>query len=212
MSAESQVKHGHLFIVSAPSGGGKTSLVNALIAQDSKVVVSVSHTTRPQRVGEEHGQHYFFISDQRFQQMQDAGEFLESATVFGALYGTSQKAVEERITLGYDVFLEIDWQGAQQVREKWPDVTSVYLVPPSKDELRSRLIGRGQDPEEVIERRMAAAMSELSHYGEYDYLIVNKCFEEALASMNTVIHAHRAGETANLPDAYPTIAKILAAQ
>lgn len=212
MSAESQAECGHLFIVSAPSGGGKTSLVNALIAQDSRVAVSVSHTTRPQRIGEKHGQHYFFISEQRFGQMQDTGDFLESATVFGARYGTSQKAVEERIILGYDVFLEIDWQGAQQVREKWPDVTSIYLVPPSKDELRSRLIGRGQDPEEVIEKRMSEAMSELSHYSEYDYLIVNKNFEDALASMNKVIHAHRAGETANLPDAYPTIAKILAAQ
>ena len=212
MNDAAQVERGRLFIVSAPSGGGKTSLVNAVIANDCRVVASVSHTTRTQRVGEEDGRHYYFISEEQFRQMHEAHEFLESASVFGAQYGTSRNAVEERIADGYDVVLEIDWQGAQQVREQWPEVTSMYLVPPSKDELRSRLIGRGQDSESVIEKRMAAAMHELSHYHEYDYLIVNEDFEHALANMNQVIRVRREGKTTKLPDAYPIIAKLLGAQ
>ena len=209
MTIKNVARQGHLFIVSAPSGGGKTSLVNALIDSDENIEVSVSHTTRPKRIGEQQGKHYFFVSEREFCQMQRDGDFLESAKVFDSLYGTSRKAVEDRIERGTDVVLEIDWQGAEQVRKKWTEVKSIFLIPPSKSELRSRLIGRAQDSEHTIERRMGAAMSELSHYSEFDYLIVNDDFDKALQLMSNVIAAIRRGEAMELPDAHPTLVMVL---
>lgn len=185
---------GTIFTVSAPSGAGKTSLVNALVGQEPEVVLSVSHTTRPPRPGEEDGRDYHFVMPERFQQMVEAGEFLEHAEVFGNYYGTSEAAVETQLSAGHDVILEIDWQGAQQIRRLRPDCLSIFILPPSRQVLEERLRGRGQDGEAVIARRMAAAQSEMSHYAESDYLIVNDDFYRALAELRAVIVARRVSQ------------------
>lgn len=182
---------GHLYIISAPSGAGKTSLVRQLLGRDPQVVVSVSHTTRPMRPGEEDGQDYNFISMERFDEKIGQGLFLEYAEVFGNKYGTSQLWVEEQLRQGRDVILEIDWQGAQQVRRLMPRARSIFILPPSREELERRLRGRGTDSDEVIEKRLSEAVSEMSHYGEYDYLIVNDHFDEALADLVAVFRAVR---------------------
>lgn len=182
---------GSLFIVAAPSGAGKTSLVNALVEQQSDIRLSVSHTTRPAREGEVDGQDYFFVSQDCFAQMRDAGAFLESATVFDNSYGTSSEAVLAQLQNGFDVILEIDWQGAEQVRRNFPESTSIFILPPSKATLEQRLRGRGQDNEEVIARRMSDAENEMSHYVEFDYLIVNDQFDVALKNLAAIITARR---------------------
>ncbi len=182
---------GSLFIVAAPSGAGKTSLVNALVEQQSKIRLSVSHTTRPAREGEIDGQDYFFVDQDRFAQMRDAGAFLESATVFDNSYGTSSENVLAQLQQGIDVILEIDWQGAEQVRRNFPDSTSIFILPPSKATLEQRLRGRGQDNDEVIARRMRDAKNEMSHYIEFDYLIVNDQFDVALTDLAAIIVARR---------------------
>ncbi|KZY85248.1 guanylate kinase, partial [Oleiphilus sp. HI0069] len=161
-------RQGRLYVVSAPSGAGKTSLVAALLEADSGIEVSVSHTTRQARPGEVDGVNYHFVSIPEFEQLISESGFLEHAKVFDNYYGTSKTWLEQRMALGQDVILEIDWQGAQQVRELMPDTVSIFILPPSKAALRERLQGRGQDSEEVIERRMADATSESSHYHEYD--------------------------------------------
>lgn len=178
---------GSLFIVAAPSGAGKTSLVNALVAKHQNIKLSVSHTTRQSRDGEVDGQDYFFVSQEKFAQMRDAGSFLESATVFDNSYGTSSDAVMSQLKQGKDVILEIDWQGAQQVRKNHSDCTSIFILPPSKATLVERLRGRGQDDEDTIARRMRDAEDEMSHYVEFDYLIVNDDFELALAELEAII-------------------------
>ncbi len=182
---------GSLFIVAAPSGAGKTSLMNALVAKHDEIKLSVSHTTRPAREGEVDGKDYFFVSQEQFQQMREEAAFLESATVFDNSYGTSSAAVLAQLDQGFDVILEIDWQGAQQVRQNNPDSTGIFIVPPSKQTLEQRLRGRGQDSEDVIARRMRDAESEISHYIEFDYLIVNDDFEVALAEIEAIIVAKR---------------------
>ncbi|MFT7235490.1 MAG: guanylate kinase [Methylophagaceae bacterium] len=182
---------GSLFIVAAPSGAGKTSLVNALVAEDAEIALSVSHTTRPSRAGEIDGKDYFFVPQQDFTAMQGKGDFLESATVFDYCYGTSSEAVFKQLKLGVDVILEIDWQGAEQVRRNYPDSTSVFILPPSKLALEQRLHGRGQDDGSVISRRMRDAENEISHYIEFDYLIVNDDFDLALSQLVTIISARR---------------------
>lgn len=182
---------GSLFIVAAPSGAGKTSLVNALVEQQSDVRLSVSHTTRPAREGEVNGQDYFFVSQENFAQMRDAGAFLESATVFDNSYGTSSETVLAQLQQGLDVILEIDWQGAEQVRRNFPESTSIFILPPSKAALEQRLRGRGQDNEEIIARRMRDAENEMSHYVEFDYLIVNDQFDVALGDLAAIIIARR---------------------
>jgi guanylate kinase len=182
---------GSLFIVAAPSGAGKTSLVNALVEQQSAVRLSVSHTTRPAREGEVNGQDYFFVSQDNFAQMRDAGAFLESATVFDNSYGTSSETVLSQLQQGLDVILEIDWQGAEQVRRNFPESTSIFILPPSKVALEQRLRGRGQDNEEIIARRMRDAENEMSHYVEFDYLIVNDQFDVALSDLAAIIIARR---------------------
>jgi len=182
---------GSLFIVAAPSGAGKTSLVKALVKQDSNIKLSVSHTTRPARPGEVDGQDYWFVSQQQFAQMRDQGAFLESATVFDNSYGTSAQTIEQQLKQGFDVILEIDWQGAEQVRKNHTDSVSIFILPPSKATLEQRLRGRGQDDETIIARRMRDAENEMSHYIEFDYLIVNDDFDVALAELSAVISARR---------------------
>lgn len=182
---------GTLFTVSAPSGAGKTSLVNAVVEQQPKLRVSVSHTTRPQRDGEVDGQNYYFVDAGQFAQMAGAGEFLEHATVFGNQYGTSQAWVNEQLAAGFDVILEIDWQGAGQIQRALGSekVTRVFILPPSLATLQQRLRGRGQDDDEVIASRMAEAVNEISHYVEADYLVVNDDFDQALAELQAIICA-----------------------
>jgi len=182
---------GSLFIVAAPSGAGKTSLVNALVAQQADIALSISHTTRAARAGEVDGKDYFFVTQQQFIAMQGEGAFLESATVFDHSYGTSSDAVFEQLRAGTDVILEIDWQGAEQVRRNYPESTSVFILPPSKSALEQRLRGRGQDDDSVIARRMRDAENEISHYIEFDYLIVNYDFDVALSELVSIISARR---------------------
>ncbi|BAU56448.1 guanylate kinase [Halorhodospira halochloris] len=183
--------YGRLFIISAPSGAGKTSLVNKLIAEMPGIELSVSHTTRPQRPGEKAGIHYHFVSTEDFQGMIDEGLFLEHARVFDNFYGTSRTAVLERLAAGIDVILEIDWQGAQQVRAQLPDCLSIFIVPPSRSELQRRLSARGQDSAEVIARRMRDADAEISHYHEYDFVLINDDFAQALGRLRCIITAER---------------------
>ncbi|MFP4154259.1 MAG: guanylate kinase [Halothiobacillaceae bacterium] len=185
------MSQGTLYIVSAPSGAGKTSLVRALVEQDAQVRLSVSHTTRAPRPGEEDGRHYHFVDEPAFRAMIDEGAFIEHARVFDNFYGTSRKAVTDPMEEGLDVVLEIDWQGAEQVRRQFPEALSVFILPPDRETLRARLQGRGQDPDEVIERRMRDAVSEMSHYGEFDYLIVNDDFDQATAELRSIVTTQR---------------------
>jgi len=184
---------GTLFIVSAPSGTGKTSLVNALVRDTNHLKLSISSTTRGIRPREIDGYHYHFIEEEKFQQKITAGDFLEYAEVFGNYYGTSQESVDKMLHEGHDVVLEIDWQGAQQVRKIMPDALSVFILPPSKEALRSRLEGRGQDSADIIDRRMSEAESESSHFVEYDYLIINDQFEVAKKELCAIFVANRLG-------------------
>lgn len=187
----SQAQPGNLYIVSAPSGAGKTSLVSALIERDSAIQVSVSHTTRAMRPGEADGVNYNFVTKEAFEQLIAEGGFLEHAEVFGNYYGTSQAWVEAALAAGKDIILEIDWQGAQQVRRLLPEALSIFILPPSKQALQERLSNRGQDSDEVIAGRMAQAQSESSHYGEYDYVVINDRFELALDELAAIFQAER---------------------
>lgn len=180
---------GQLFIVSAPSGAGKTSLVRALIADRDDVAVSISHTTRAPRPGELDGRDYHFVSRERFEELVDAGAFLEYARVFDNAYGTTRQSVDEQISAGKNVILEIDWQGARQVRKMRPEAVTIYINPPSTAVLEERLRSRGQDSEEVIARRMRQADEEMSHAGEYDHRIVNDDFATALAELKALIRS-----------------------
>lgn len=182
---------GKLYIISAPSGAGKTSLVKQLLTQVDKLMVSVSHTTRPMRLGEIHGSDYFFVSEPTFKTMIENKAFLEYAQVFDNFYGTSQQAVEDSLNCGMDVILEIDWQGAQQVREMLPECWSIFVLPPSIEVLQHRLRGRGQDSEAIINRRMADAVTEMQHYDEFDYLLVNDDFDQALTELKSIILSNR---------------------
>ncbi|MBP1150349.1 MULTISPECIES: guanylate kinase [unclassified Methylocaldum] len=182
---------GTLFIVSAPSGAGKTSLVRALRENLEGFTVSVSHTTRAQRPGEVHGRDYFFVNHAEFEGMIESGGFLEHARVFDNYYGTARATVEKALSEGQDVLLEIDWQGARQIRNLMPDCISIFILPPSRRTLEERLKARGQDDPDTIARRMRDAISEMSHYSEYDYLIVNDDFDRALAELRSVVVASR---------------------
>ncbi len=177
---------GQLFIVSAPSGAGKTSLIRALTNQLSDVVVSISHTTRAIRPGEIEGKDYFFITVETFTSMIERGEFLEYAKVFDNFYGTSQSSVQRQLDQGLKVILEIDWQGAAQVRTRIKDTISIFILPPSKAELENRLRNRAQDSNEIISRRMRDAKSEISHYEEFDFIILNDKFDSALQELVTL--------------------------
>lgn len=182
---------GKLYIISAPSGAGKTSLVKQLTQTVENVCLSVSHTTRPLRPGEIDGRDYFFVSVAEFQSLLQENAFLEYAQVFDNFYGTSRGGVEQQLQNGKDVILEIDWQGAQQVRKLLPDSISIFILPPSLQILEQRLRNRAQDSEAVIQRRMRDAVTEMSHYREFDYLIVNDDFERALQQLNSIIFANR---------------------
>ncbi len=182
---------GTLFVVSAPSGAGKTSLVKALVEDTPNLQVSVSHTTRPQRPGETNGVNYHFVSPEQFAQMLDESAFLEHAEVFGNLYGTATKGVEALLAQGEDVILEIDWQGAQQIRRQIADAVSIFILPPSREILKERLEGRGQDSESVISGRMAQASEQLSHYVEFDYLVINDVFNTAVAELKSIVLSQR---------------------
>ena len=186
---------GTLFIISSPSGAGKSSLLTALLSRsnsDGRMALSVSHTTRAMRPGEENGVHYHFVSKEEFQALIARDAFFEWAEVFGNYYGTSKELIEQALANGIDVFLDIDWQGARQIRELYRDTQSIFVLPPSLPILEQRLIGRGQDSEEVIAKRMAQAVSEMSHYPEYDYLIINDDFELALQQLQSIVLAGRA--------------------
>ena len=182
---------GILYIISAPSGAGKTSLVKALLQDTGRLQVSVSHTTRAMRPGEVDGRDYHFVAVDTFQSMVRDGAFLEHAQVFDNFYGTSRAAVLDLLQQGIDVVLEIDWQGAHQVRALFPEAVSIFNAPPSREALEQRLRGRGQDGDEIIARRMRDAVSETSHYGEFDYLVINDVFDTALIELRCIVVANR---------------------
>lgn len=189
---------GNLYILSAPSGAGKSSLINALLADlpRSEVQLSISHTTRNPRPAEEHGVHYYFTNHVEFESLIAQEHFLEWAEVFGNYYGTSLPMIERSLDQGIDVFLDIDWQGARQIRAKVPNVKTIFILPPSREELEKRLIGRGQDSAETIAKRMAEAESEMSHYDEFDYVIVNDDFQTALSELKSILTAERLKQAA----------------
>jgi len=182
---------GTLYIISAPSGAGKTSLVKALLERVSGVVVSVSHTTRAPRAGEQNGVDYHFIDKAEFERLVERGEFLEHAQVFDNYYGTRRATVLERLEADEDVILEIDWQGARQVSEAFPQAVRIFILPPSREALQDRLATRGQDSDDVISRRMADAIDEMEHYNEYEYLIFNDEFDVALLELDALFRARR---------------------
>lgn len=187
----SETVYGNVYIVAAPSGGGKTSLVRALLASVADIDVSVSHTTRQARPGETDGKDYFFVDEQRFLAMVNDGDFVEHAEVFGRYYGTSQAQINARLAAGVDVVLDIDWQGARQIRARFPDAISVFIVPPSLTILRERLHARKQDDETVINARMLQAQDEMSHFSEFDYLLINDDFERTALELQSIVLANR---------------------
>lgn len=182
---------GKLFIITAASGTGKTSLVKELLAATDNLTVSISHTTRAPRPGESDGVHYHFTTVDEFKRLIDESAFLEYAQVFDNFYGTTRQAVERLLNDGVDVILEIDWQGALQVKEKFSDAVMIFILPPSRDALRSRLSNRGQDSDEVIEKRLAGSLTEMRQYDKFDYVVINDDFAEALADLQVIIKSHR---------------------
>lgn len=198
-----------VFVIAAPSGGGKTSLINALIDQDGSLRPSVSHTTRPARPGEQHGEHYYFISERDFQTLIEQGAFLEYALVFGDYKGTTKKAVEHQLAEGFDVLLDIDWQGARQVREAKPDSHSIFILPPSLEVLKERLSSRGQDSAEVIADRMSKARSEISHWEEFDFVVINDDFDEALENLHSIIQKGHAANPVPVEKLHTLLAELL---
>ena len=182
---------GTLFVVAAPSGAGKSTLVHALLERESAISLSVSHTTRPPRPGEQSGRQYYFVDHAEFERKIAEGIFLEHAEVHGNLYGTSRTRVTALLEQGRDVLLEIDWQGAEQIRRSQPDCVSVFILPPSRAELERRLRGRGSDSDEVIERRLRNSRGEIAHAHEFDYILVNDVFADALADLQAIVHAVR---------------------
>jgi guanylate kinase len=182
---------GTLFIVAAPSGAGKSSIVNAVLARDPNICLSISFTSRAPRPGERHAEHYHFVSAEEFERMVATGDFFEYARVHGDWKGTARQSVEPQLAAGRDVLLEIDWQGARQVRQKVPGAVSVFILPPSRQALEQRMRARGQDSEAVIAQRLAAAREEMSHYGEFDYVVVNEHFDLAVDEMCAIFTASR---------------------
>ncbi|MCL1050007.1 guanylate kinase [Shewanella abyssi] len=202
---------GNLFILSAPSGAGKSSLISALLKdQPVDMQVSVSHTTRQPRPGEENGLHYHFVDQDEFKGLITENVFFEWAEVFNNYYGTSRVTIEQTLAKGIDVFLDIDWQGAQQVKKLMPESIGIFILPPSKTELERRLTGRGQDSQEVIAGRMAQAVSEMSHYNEYDFVLVNDNFDKALADLLAIIRSQRLTSTSQIHTQNDMIKDLLA--
>jgi guanylate kinase len=198
-----------LYVISAPSGAGKTSLVKALRQQAPGLAVSTSHTTRAPRPNEQHGREYFFVSNAEFDAMAARGEFLEHARVFDNQYGTSQQQLEDKLAAGKDVILEIDWQGAQQVRSALPTCQSIFILPPSVMALRARLLGRQTDSPAVIERRLADAVADMSHYREFDYVVVNDDFERAVGDLVRIVRGDGAGLEAGRQELSSVVANLL---
>ena len=202
---------GTLFVIAAPSGAGKSSLVAALLQSEPEMALSVSHTTRPARPREVHGQHYYFVSRDEFAQGIGGGIFLEHAEVHGNLYGTSRAAVQALLARGRDVLLEIDWQGAEQIRRSERDCVSVFILPPSRAELERRLRGRASDSEEVIERRLRNSRGEIAHACEFDYILVNDAFADALGDLRAIVRAVRQRSALQWQRHAALIAELLAA-
>jgi len=187
-------KRGRLFVITAPSGAGKSSLIQELLKSDPALGLSISYTTRPPRPGEKNGREYHFVDDRTFLAMRERGEFLESAEVHGNRYGTSKQVIHDALKRGQDLLLEIDWQGARQVRRLYPDCVGVFILPPSVEELERRMRARGQDSEEVIRRRVQNAREELAHAGEFNYAIINKDFDTAQRELSGIIRKERAAD------------------
>tara|TARA_E500000178_G_scaffold268281_1_gene265900 strand:+ start:1100 stop:1729 length:630 start_codon:yes stop_codon:yes gene_type:complete len=200
---------GQLYVISAPSGAGKTSLVKALLESTSNLQVSVSHTTRAIRPGESDGVNYHFVDESEFTSIRDAHGFFEWAQVFGNFYGTSRHAIQERLAEGIDIVLEIDWQGARQVKMLVDDAVSIFILPPSTAALRKRLTDRGQDDDEIIEGRMQAARDELAHYDEADFIVLNDDFEIALRDLQSIIRAQRLSQQVQSRELTSVIADLL---
>jgi guanylate kinase len=200
------MKHGRLFVIAAPSGAGKTSLVKALLASEPRLRLSVSHTTRKRRPTEKDAREYHFVSVPQFEQLVARAEFLEHARVFDNFYGTARGFVEEQLRQGYDVILEIDWQGAQQVRRAVPQCVSIFILPPSRRALAERLSRRATDSAQIIARRLREATADMSHYREFDYVIVNDDFAQAVSDLRRIV----AGRAADLTSARPALAPLLA--
>lgn len=198
-----------LFVIAAPSGGGKTSLIDALLKRDDRVSLSVSHTTRPPRPGEIGGVHYHFVDEPTFLERVKNGAFLEHARVFDHWYGTSRESVQDILDSGRDVLLDIDWQGARQIKQNFPDCCTIFILPPSLETLRLRLSHRAQDSAEVIERRMRAARAELSHGGEFDFLIVNDDFDQALADLHAIVRSGKLETDGQLERNHDLLAQLL---
>ena len=190
-ASPASIERGTLFVVAAPSGAGKSSMVNAVLAREPGIALSISYTSRAARPGERHAQHYHFVSKAEFEAMIAAGDFFEYALVHGDYKGTARQSVEPQLAAGKDVLLEIDWQGARQVRQQIPDALSVFILPPSTDTLETRMRNRGQDSEAVIAQRLAAAQEEMSHAPEFDYWIVNEHFDTAANELRSIFIAHR---------------------
>jgi len=189
--SSSHATRGSLFVIAAPSGGGKTSLINGLLKRDPRLALSISHTTRQARPGEIDAQHYYFVSETEFEQMVENGEFMEHASVFDHFYGTNRKSIASQLEQGRDVILDIDWQGARQVRSAFPNCCLIFIIPPSLESLRQRLTKRGQDSASVIKRRMRDAQAEISHWAEFDQLVVNDDYDTALEELLAIINDHR---------------------
>ena len=203
------MKRGRLFVITAPSGAGKTSLVNALLESEPRLRLSISHTTRPRRPTERDGREYHFISVPQFEELVGRGEFLEHARVFDNYYGTSRGFVEQQLRAGHDVLLEIDWNGAQQVRAALPDCISIFILPPSRQALAERLAKRGTDAPEVIGRRLREAVADMGHYREFDYVVVNDDFERARADLQRIIAGTGADLTPVRPQLQPLVRALL---
>lgn len=207
--SSSGIMTGRLFVIAAPSGGGKTSLINGLLKRDPRLSLSVSHTTRQARPRETDGQHYHFVAEVEFERMVSEDEFLEHARVFDHLYGTNKKTIAVQLEQGYDVLLDIDWQGARQVHSAFPGSCLIFIIPPSLESLRQRLTRRGQDNDSVIQRRMRDAQAEISHWAEFDQLVVNDDFDTALEELLTIINDHRREQPRRINKNYQHLAEEL---
>ena len=211
MSSDTGVEaaRGRLFVIAAPSGAGKTSLVKALMEREPSLEFSISCTTRRQRPNEIHGEDYYFVDTREFTRMAEAGEFLEFAQVFDNHYGTPRKPVDQALAAGRNLLLEIDWQGARQVRRAMPEAISIFILPPSRSELERRLRGRGTDSEDVIQRRLRDAVGDMQHWREFEYVVVNDAFERAVDDLQAIVHGRGRVSAASRPELVPLLDELV---